>query len=73
MPPLEILAVLQVCNSTFSVLIRLMLIFFLLLSSLILQLEIAGSLFLVLSGPVLVIAFLSIFHLIISGDEEFQQ
>jgi hypothetical protein len=70
---MEILAVLQVCNSTFSVLIRLMLIFFLLLSSLILQLEIAGSLFLVLSGPVLVIAFLSIFHLIISGDEEFQQ
>ncbi|CAK7335898.1 unnamed protein product [Dovyalis caffra] len=33
---------------------------------------ITGSLFLVLSGPVLVIAFLSIIHLIISGVEEFQ-
>ncbi|KAB5573362.1 hypothetical protein DKX38_000556 [Salix brachista] len=36
-------------------------------------LGITGSLFLVLSGPILVIAFLSIFHLIISGDEELQQ
>ncbi|KAJ6393372.1 hypothetical protein OIU77_022773, partial [Salix suchowensis] len=36
-------------------------------------LGITGSLFLVLSGPILVIAFLSIFHLIISGDEELKQ
>ncbi|KDP32466.1 hypothetical protein JCGZ_13391 [Jatropha curcas] len=33
----------------------------------------SGSLFLLMSGPILLIAFLAITHLIISGEEEFQQ
>lgn len=33
----------------------------------------AGSIFLLLSGPILLIAFLAIAHLIISGEDEFHQ
>jgi ferric-chelate reductase len=36
-------------------------------------LKTAGSIFMVLSGPVLVIAFLSIAYVIISGEEELHE
>lgn len=54
---------LALCISSFFIVVLLV------VSSLILC-NIAGSIFLIFSGPVLVIAFLSIMHLTLSGEED---